>query len=75
MPAKKVTRSERICRALKAAQNAKGYTQSDVAKKMGVKSQSIISQWYNNTGSMQVAKFERLCMVLDINPQDILSIK
>ena len=75
MPAKKVTRSERICRALKAAQHAKGYTQSDVAKKMGIKSQSIVSQWYNDTGSMQVAKFERLCMVLDVNPQDILSIK
>lgn len=74
MPAKKVTRSEKMRRVLKAAQAAKGMTQNDVAKRMKV-DRSTISKWYSHAGNMSVDEFCLLCQVLAISPQDILSIK
>lgn len=74
MPAKKITRSQRICRALKAAQINKGYTQADIAKRLGV-NRSTISRWYNCPDEMSVGKFRLLCAVLAIEPADILAIE
>jgi len=74
MPAKKITRSERICRAFKSAQAAKGYTQEDVAKRLRV-DRSTISRWYNSADEMSVGNFRLLCQVLTISPEDILSIE
>ncbi len=74
MPAKKVTRSDRMCRAFKTAQAAKGYTQADVAKRLSVQ-QATISRWYNNADEMSLGNFRLLCQVLSVSPQDILSIE
>ena len=74
MPAKRVTRSDRICRAFKTAQAAKGYTQADVAKRLGV-DRSTISRWYNAPDEMSIGNFRLLCQVLSIPPQDIFSIE
>lgn len=74
MPAKKVTRAEKVSRMFKAAQQSKGYTQVDVAKRMNV-DRSTISSWYRHTDNMSVGNFRLLCQVLSVNPQDILLIK
>ena len=74
MPVKKVTRSDRMCRAFKTAQTAKGYTQADVAKRLGV-DRSTISRWYNNADEMSLGNFRLLCQVLSVSSQDILSIE
>ncbi len=74
MPAKKVTRSDRICRAFKSAQTAKGYTQADVAKRLKVQ-QGTVSRWYNNADEMSLGNFRLLCQVLSVSPADILSIE
>lgn len=74
MPAKKVTRSERVCRAFKSAQAAKGYTQEDVAKRLRV-DRSTVSRWYNSPDEMSVGNFRLLCQVLALSPNDILSIE
>jgi transcriptional regulator with XRE-family HTH domain len=73
MPAKKITRAERVCRALKAAQQLKGMTQDDVAKRMKV-DRSTVSKWYRHVDTMSVGNFRLLCQVLSVVPQDILSI-
>ena len=74
MPAKKVTRSDRVCRVFKSAQAAKGMTQADVAKRLGV-DRSTISKWYNHADDMSVGNFRLLCRVLSIAPHDVLSIE
>ena len=74
MPAKKITRSDRICRAFKAAQTAKGYTQADVAKRLKVQ-QATISRWYSHADEMSLGNFRLLCQVLSISPKDIFSIE
>ena len=72
MPARE-TRSTRISKAFKAAQQSKGYTQADVAKRLDVK-QSTVSKWYKHPDMMSVGSLRLLCQVLSISPQDILSI-
>ena len=72
MPARE-TRSTRISKAFKAAQQSKGYTQADVAKRLDVK-QSTVSKWYKYPDMMSVGSLRLLCQVLSISPQDILSI-
>lgn len=67
------TRSTRISKAFKAAQQSKGYTQADVAKRLDVK-QSTVSKWYKHPDMMSVGSLRLLCQVLSISPQDILSI-
>ncbi len=74
MPAKKISRSEKICRALKSAQVSKGYTQADVAKRLSV-DRSTVSRWYNNIDEVSLGNFRLLCLVLAISPNDILSIE
>ncbi len=74
MPAKTVTRSNRIERAFKSAQAAKGFTQADVAKRLKV-DQTTVSKWYRHADDMSVGKLRLLCQVLAISPQDILSIE
>lgn len=73
MPAK-VTRSEKMCRAFKSAQTAKGYTQSDVARRLKV-DQTTISRWYHNADEMSLGSFRLLCQVLAVSPSEILSIE
>lgn len=72
MPARE-TRSTRISKAFKAAQQNMGYTQADVAKRLDVK-QSTVSKWYKHPDMMSIGTLRLLCQVLSISPQDILSI-
>ena len=72
MPARE-TRSMRICKTFKAAQQNMGYTQADVAKRLDVK-QSTVSKWYKYPDMMSVGSLRLLCQVLSISPGDILSI-
>ncbi len=74
MPAKKITRAVKICRAFKAAQISKGYTQADIAKRLGV-NRSTVSRWYHSPDEMSVGSFRLLCTVLAIEPADILAIE
>lgn len=67
------TRSMRICKTFKAAQQNMGYTQADVAKRLDVK-QSTVSKWYKYPDMMSVGSLRLLCQVLSISPEDILSI-
>ena len=53
MPAKKITRTDRITRRLKSAQAEKGLTQERVAKKMGVGT-STVSYWYRDINRLGV---------------------
>lgn len=71
---KKETRSDRICRALKVAQTSKGYTQADIAKRIGV-DRSTISRWYHTPDDMSIGNLRLLCQVLSVSPQEILSIE
>lgn len=74
MPAKKVTRSDRIRRMFKAAQAAKGYTQADVAKRLNV-TQSTVSNWYKSPDRITVGDLRLLCQVLVISPSDVFDIQ
>lgn len=71
---KKETRSDRICRAFKVAQTSKGYTQADIAKRIGV-DRSTISRWYHTPDDMSIGNLRLLCQVLSVSPQEILSIE
>lgn len=68
------TRSARICRAFKSAQVDKGYTQQDIAKRLGV-DQSTVSKWYHQPDSMTIGSLRLLCTVLSISPQEIMLIE
>ena len=74
MSVSKLTRKAKVCKALKAAQNAQGLTQADIAKRLKV-SQTTVSRWYNNTDEMPLGSFRLLCTVLSLSPQDVLSIE
>ena len=74
MPAKKITRAEKIKRRFKAAQAAKGWTQERVGKAMGVQG-ATVSKWYSDINKMGVLTFETLCTVLGIEPSEIHEIK
>lgn len=71
---KPITRSTKVCRALKAAQTAQGFTQADVAKRMKV-SQTTVSRWYTHPDEMSVGVFRVLCNVLSLSPQELISIE
>lgn len=74
MPAKKITRAEKIKRKLKSAQVAKGLTAEKVGKLMGVTG-TAVTRWYGDINRLGVLDFELLCSVLGIEPSEIHEIK
>ena len=74
MPAKKITKAERVSRAIKSARVERGLTQTAVAKRFNVK-QTAVSLWERDYTRMSVGNFEMLCKILHIEPGEILSIK
>lgn len=73
MPAKKITRNEKIRRKLKSAQVSKGMTQENVAKRMGVH-KTTVGKWYSDINRLSVLDFEMLCKILEIDPSEIHNI-
>lgn len=74
MPALKPTRAEKIGRRFKAAMCEKGYTQTRLAKLLGIK-QSTMSSWVNRSDVMQLKDFRLLCKALDLDPAEIIAIE
>ena len=66
MPAKKLTKADRICKEFHL-----GYSQETTAKYFGVK-QETVSKWENDYKRMSVDKFERYCRYLRLKPSDLL---
>ena len=73
MPAKKITKSDKVKLIFKTAMCAQGLTQKKVAKKFGV-TQCTISEWISNYGNMSVNNFELMCKFLSIDPAKVLLI-
>lgn len=71
MPAKKLTKSDRVRRILKSAMCAQGLTQQKVAKRFKV-SQGTISSWLSGYDHMNVGDFELLCRYLNLKPSEVL---
>ena len=71
MPARIITKSDRVKRIFKSAMYAKGFTQEKLAKKLGVK-QSTVSVWISDYRDMSVKNFELICKILGINASEIL---
>ena len=71
MPAKKLTKADRICKEFQKARLDLGYSQETTAKYFGVK-QETVSKWENDYKRMSVDKFERYCRYLRLKPSDLL---
>lgn len=57
---------------VKAAREAKGINQAQLAKQCEVSSAAIISNWENNINKPDFEKIVKLCMVLDVSPDYLL---
>lgn len=74
MPAKKLTKADRINKEFKKARIDLGYSQETAAKHFGVK-QDTVSKWEKDYTRMSVDKFERYCRYLRLKPSDLLEIE
>ena len=59
---------------LKSARKAKGFTQKELADKIGAKHNSV-SDWENDKNKPDMDTLESICGVLDIAPGYIMGIK
>ena len=58
-------------RTLKAARAAKGLTQKQLAKKLGIE-QATLSNWENDISHVSFYNVDRLCRVLGIDDINVL---
>ena len=71
MPAKKLTKDDKLSRIFKSRRAELGLTQLVVAKHYGVK-QSSVSTWENQSGRMSVDWFIDYCKYLKIPKDKVL---
>lgn len=71
MPAQKITEDERNKRLIRAAIAEQGLTQGKLAKRMGV-TQSAVSRWLKCIDQMSVRDFKRMCILLRLDPNELL---
>lgn len=57
---------------LKEAREHHGLNQSELARRCGVKSSTVISNWENDSNKPDIDKFVKLCIVLDTPPEVLL---
>lgn len=74
MPAKKLTKADKINKIFKKARLDLGYTQGTAAKYFGV-GQDLISKWECDYTRMRVDKFERYCKYLHLDPAELIAIE
>lgn len=74
MPAKKLTKADKINKIFKKARIDLGYSQDTAAKHFGV-GQDTISRWERDYTTMNVDKFERYCKYLRLNPAELIVIE
>lgn len=60
---------------LKLAREAKGLSQADLAKMMGLKSQGAVSNWESEVSKPDLDKFVQICDILGVTPYDLLDFK
>ena len=58
---------------IKQAREQHGYQQKDLAKKVGVKSAGVISNWERDLNKPDADKIVQLCEVLEISASDLLN--
>ena len=63
---------EKIGRFIAKARKEKGYTQEQLAEKLGVSNQTV-SRWENGKNMPDVSLFESLCEALDITVNELLA--
>lgn len=56
---------------LKAARVNSGYTQAEVAKKIGVSKTSVVN-WENGTAEPKTSHFKALCEIYSASAEDII---
>lgn len=61
--------SKQIGEALRIERNERGFSQADIAKRLGV-SQSLINYWERGVGSIPAVILLRLAMIYEINVAD-----
>lgn len=68
------SRKEKLSRHLKAARAIKGYTQERTAELIGV-SKSVYGDWERNPDMIQFGKLRLVCLALDVDIVELVSIK
>lgn len=63
---KQISRNEQMSRKLKAAQQMRGLSQSQIAKKLKIRQQTV-SYWLNKPESLTLDKLRLLCNVLEVD--------
>lgn len=65
---------ERICKNLKQARKDKKFTQEKMGKILNMK-QTIYSRYETGKLEMNYALIEKVCIILEITPNDLFEIK
>lgn len=72
MPAKKITADDVMSRVFKSSRAKKGLTQAKIAKRLSM-TQTAVSRWERQFGTMNAEQIVTYCKIIGANPEEIFA--
>lgn len=72
MPAKKITADDVMSRVFKSARAKKGLPQAKIAKRLSM-TQTAVSRWERQFGTMNAEQIVTYCRIIGANPEEIFA--